>query len=199
MRFFNPEGDVDALYWVELEDELSPYVNCDFCGTEFLVPNGTQRTDGYVTQTLTFHTIPEQPLETGFYIYGKPEGANESGVLTIRPRVKVKVFLNMAPTTTTTTTTTTMPTTTTQGGWWGNIIQKLFPTTTTTTLPDGATTTSTTAASTTAGNESQTVPEEKEPATIFGMKPILAAIYGLGIVILILIIMYAYINYIQFM
>jgi hypothetical protein len=100
-KFFNPEGDSNAVYWIVIENDLKEYVSCNWCGSEFTVPKGSTRYNNFITKEIEFTKAGN--ISSGFYVYAKPE--NSTGQVVIQPRVKVNVILTKQQTTTTTTTT----------------------------------------------------------------------------------------------
>jgi hypothetical protein len=124
-KFWN-EGDTDAIYALIPEGNLTEFIvlnNSEYWHNEiFTVPKNTQRLSGFVNKTILFEsnrneTIPK--FETGISVYGEPSIPSQPGIIQIKRRIFVKMFLENYPeipkptSTSSTTTTTTIPTTTT--------------------------------------------------------------------------------------
>jgi hypothetical protein len=143
MRFWNTPADTDAEFWVAFEDPLQNHTICDWCNHSFTVPNSTDRIDNPVIKTMVFTKQPNEEFNGRMFVYAKPVGANITGMVSIQPRVAVRIFAIKATTTTTTSTTTTTiisttttpqttPTTTqSDGNFWDFLFPKSTTTTTT--------------------------------------------------------------------
>lgn len=112
-KFFNPNGQADAVYSVVIEDDLKEFVRCDWCDSTFIVPMGSTRFSGFVTKQMIFtRTTGERYVSSKIYVYAKPVG--ENGTVAVKPRIAVNILINQSALTTMTTTT--MPTITTTTG-----------------------------------------------------------------------------------
>jgi hypothetical protein len=136
-KFWN-EGDTDAIYQIVPEDSLKDFIVLNdssyYQGENFTVPNKTNMVSTYVLKEILFRGMKNETskFETGLSIYGEPI-VSQGGMITIRRRIFVKMFVENYPSTITTTTTTSTTTTTQQSSSGSSSSGSGTTTTTTTT------------------------------------------------------------------
>jgi len=97
-RFFNPDGDTNAIYSLSFEEDIQEFIECRegyWCGETISVPKGTERLENYVSLNVLFKQRSEeyQYFESGMYVRGRPAESDITGTISIEPRIFVKIFL----------------------------------------------------------------------------------------------------------
>jgi len=87
--FSNDGGEVNAVYTLEPDDCLKNIIKN--YPKSVLVPKGTNRTSNPIRVWITFEPDYKGNKTCFLYVYAKPEGARDEGVLRIKPSVGIKI------------------------------------------------------------------------------------------------------------